>query len=825
MSTFTVAGPRDGSEGRGSEDPGDVYRGAILGRYTVLEAIGTGGMGTVYAAWDPELRRRVAIKVLHGALMLSETAARRRAHERLRLEAQAAARLTHPNVVTVYDVGSVGDRLFIAMELVEGQTLTQFSSEPRPWRQTLEVYRQAGQGLAAAHRAGLVHRDFKPGNVMMAEDGQVKILDFGLAKAIGTGLAEEFASGIGASEDGGETPPLRMTSTGKHLGTPRYMSPEQVLGQPVDSRSDQFSFCVSLYESLYGRLPFARDHHGPAVLAGPAGPVREPPQDAEVPRRIYLALERGLRVDPGERHPSMDDLLAELRLESGVRRRWTVAAAALAALALAVLAVAYEGLRAPSMDCQASGRQLETTWSETRQGSLRRIFERANVAGWDPVSSAIDAKVQRLSAMYVEACEATHLRGEQSSELLDRRIACLDDRGRAVEAQLRLFERGRPEILATAVSSVAGLPGVVACADREALLDLQPPPPEDDLRATVTAIREHLADALVLELAGRYDEALPLVSSAVERAEATGYRPLVGEAALQKARVVGRLGDSTAMKSLLVDAVSEALATSHRELLAHAYLQLIVVGFLRGEVGDALEFSRMAQGTISSLSDRQDLEGRRLFYLGMISIREGRHGDAVDQYRRYLDLDLELSALERVTALNNLAESLRELGRLPEALEALAQAEPLVDLLAPQHELHFTLQCSEAEVHLAMGAFELAEQRMRVCLAGLQRKFGEEHPHFANLLTVQGQIYLETDRIEPAVAALERATAIHAATPGYEARPLRRQLLLGRALWRQGRDREAALAMIRQVAESGGMPGGTDPAAAASAWLLENGVG
>ncbi|MEM7350841.1 MAG: protein kinase [Acidobacteriota bacterium] len=821
MSTDTVIKPQDGGEPGELEDAGGIQRGAILGRYTVLEALGTGGMGNVFAAWDPELHRRVAIKVLHGALMLSDVESRQRAHERLRLEAQVAARLTHPNVITMYDVGSVQDRVFIAMELIEGQTLMRWSSEPRPWRQTLEVYRQAGRGLAAAHRAGLVHRDFKPSNVMMAADGQVKILDFGLAKAIAAGLTEDSTSRGGDASAGTPLPQaLLVKSTERHLGTPRFMSPEQKLGQPVDSRSDQFSFCVCLYEALYGSRPFAKDGNGSSGLTEPAGRLREPPQDTEVPRSIHHALERGLRIDPEQRHPSMDELIAELRVEPAVRRHWAPAAFAIASLAL----LAYLGLRPPSVDCHASSRYVETTWNKARQGSLRLIFERANVAGWERVSSAITAKVSRLNAMYVEACEATHLRGEQSSELLDRRIACLDDRVRAVEAQLQLLELGEPAILATAASSVGGLPGVAACADRKALLDLQPPPPEDELRGAVTAIREQLADALVLELAGRYGEALPLVTSALERAETTDYRPLVGEASLQKARVVGRLGDSGGMKSLLVDSISEALATSHRELLARAYSQLIVVGFLRGEVDEALEFSRMAKGTISSLSDRQDLEAERLFFLGMISMRQRRYGDAVDQYRRFLSLDRELSPPERTNALNNLAESLRELGQLSEALETFSQAESWLDHLSPQHHARFSLMCGKAEVHLAMGDIERAEQRARFCIEGIKRNLGREHPLYARVLMVQGQIYLETNRFDEAVEVLQRVTAIHLATPGYEARPLHRQLLLGRALWHQGEDRDAALAMIHQVAKSGEMPGGALAAAAAAAWLLEHGA-
>lgn len=813
------------------EGTSSVRRGAILGRYTVLEAIGSGGMGNVFAAWDPELHRRVAIKVLHGDLMQSE--ARQRAQERLRQEAQAAARLAHPNVVAIYDVGTVDERLFIAMELVEGQTLKQWLSEPRPWQETLEIFRQAGRGLAAAHLAGLVHRDFKPGNVMLADDGQVKILDFGLAKGMQGALeapldqpaapSQSAAPSQDAAEDDTATvlqPEVPLgTRTGQVMGTPRYMSPEQQLGRPVDHRSDQFSFCISLYQALYGCLPFVTESGEVPRSSALQGRLRTVPADSEVPPRLHGVLGRGLQTEPEARYASMDELLADLKSPSMAgRRAWIVAAGVLAMLVAAAI-----GLRPQAVECAASGDHLEEMWNGARRSSLQQLFTGAGVAdGWPGVATMVDGKVRALRSMYTEACEATHVRGEQSSELLDRRMACLDDRRRSTDALLRLFEQGRPEILSKAAESVGGLPSVAACADRQALTDLAPPPPTDTRLPPVNALRERLADAFALELAGRYGEALPLLQAALVEAEEVAYRPLVGEVHLQHARVVGRLGDSASMKAHLIDAASIALATHHRELLARAYLQLIIVGFLHGEIDQALVYGRLAEATISTLSGRQDLEAERLFYLGMISIRQGDLAAAKEQYEQYLTMQRELPPRQELTALNNYAEALRGLGELEAARRALLRAVPLTERLAPEHPMRYSILGGLGEVALAAGDLEEAEDYFRRSIAGLEVVYGPEHPHFANHLVHTGRLYFEDGRYDLAVEVLRRVTHIHQATPGYEHKPIERQWLLGRALWESGQDRPEALRWIRQAAAGSDVPGEEATAAEAAAWLDEH---
>ena len=286
-----------------------------VGRYRVEGKIGAGGMGVVYRAHDPELARDVALKLMNTASVSDEEAGRARG--RLVREARAMAKLAHPNVIHVYDVGAVEDGVFIAMELVDGDPLSRWVEREQPsWRDTLRCYLDAGEGLAAAHEAGIVHRDFKPENVLLGSDGRVRVGDFGLAGGPGseTGRHELLPDDSGrASVDQG-TVSSSLTRTGALLGTPKYMAPEQEVGASATARSDQFSFCVALYEGLYGHPPFEGDTVARYRQAVAEEAVRIPDR-ADVPRWVFDLLRRGLKREPADRHPSIRALLDALRGE------------------------------------------------------------------------------------------------------------------------------------------------------------------------------------------------------------------------------------------------------------------------------------------------------------------------------------------------------------------------------------------------------------------------------------------------------------------------------------------------------------------------------
>jgi serine/threonine-protein kinase len=272
--------------------------GERLGRYEIEALVAAGGMGMLYAARDPQLNRRVVLKLMRPAFGGDI------GRVRLLREAQAMASLSHPNVVAVYELGESGERVFVAMELVEGGTLRDWMKAPGTWKDVLAMMVQAGRGLAAAHRAGVVHRDFKPENVLVGTDGRPRVGDFGLARPE-----------LVAEEEPPKNLPMKVTHTGTMLGTPAYMSPEQLAGKPADARSDQYSFCVTLYEALTGKRPFPSESLE-QLRAHVAGGMPPPPKDGPVPAHVWAALAKGLQPRPELRFPDMESLLAVLGLSS-----------------------------------------------------------------------------------------------------------------------------------------------------------------------------------------------------------------------------------------------------------------------------------------------------------------------------------------------------------------------------------------------------------------------------------------------------------------------------------------------------------------------------
>jgi eukaryotic-like serine/threonine-protein kinase len=311
-----------------------LSKGDAVGRYAVHARLGVGGMGVVYLADDPVLHRKVAIKLIRpGATLNSPTP---RSRDRLMREAQAMAQLSHPNVIAVHDVGTFGDQIFVVMEYLEGSTLTQWLAErERPWREILDMFVPAGRGLAAAHAAGVLHRDFKPDNVLVGADGRPRVLDFGLARALRTG-PEKRPSDDGQPQANGasRSVPFGMTGTEPDslMGTPAYMAPEQLTGQGADHRTDQYSFCVALYEGLYGEPPFKGRTVEELLRETSRGEPPEAAASVRVPSRLRRAVLRGLRPEPADRYPSMDALLDELSRQASRTGRRIAAVAVLVLL-------------------------------------------------------------------------------------------------------------------------------------------------------------------------------------------------------------------------------------------------------------------------------------------------------------------------------------------------------------------------------------------------------------------------------------------------------------------------------------------------------------
>jgi tRNA A-37 threonylcarbamoyl transferase component Bud32 len=346
-----------------------------IGRFRVLEKLGEGGMGQVYAAFDPELDRRVAIKVLH-----SEHSETHEGRERLLREAQALARVSHPNVVQVFEVGVHQDHVFVAMEYVRGESMAARleHSTPSEWSDVLRLFIAAGHGLAAVHAAGLVHRDFKPANTVVGEDGRARILDFGLAR-VSAWSDDEVARDPESRSDRLEE---SLTAMGSIIGTPAYMAPEVFMGQRADARSDQYSYCTALFEGLYGFRPHAGETLAALATAKLSGSVRPPPAGTKVPAWLHAAVLRGLALAPERRWPTMVELLAELgRDRQGIARRWMTGAAGLALLALTSAAV-YQGIEQQRVAAGERDRAelAEREAATQHERASRSAFERSVIA-------------------------------------------------------------------------------------------------------------------------------------------------------------------------------------------------------------------------------------------------------------------------------------------------------------------------------------------------------------------------------------------------------------------------------------------------------------
>ncbi|MBC8073665.1 MAG: serine/threonine protein kinase, partial [Deltaproteobacteria bacterium] len=498
MAGDSDAGERAAASGRSANglDDDDLPRGTVLSRYVILQRIGAGGMGVVYAAYDPQLDRRVALKLLSSARSVDT-----RGRSRMLREAQSMARLTHPNVVAVHDIGVVEGRTFIAMEYVEGCTIKAWlRAAPRTWRAVLRVYVAAGRGLVAAHAVGLVHRDFKPDNVMIADDAdalasRVLVTDFGLARE------HESLDGMLRS---GEIDIAEGSRTGTFAGTPAYMAPEQFAGAGGDPRSDQFSFCVALYEGLFGERPFAGDNYAALADSVMSGRTAPPSRTSGVPWRIRNAVLRGLRADPAQRHASMAELLAVL--EHDPYRVHKIAGVAIG------LAVMFGGATLSPLlfdperrRCEHGAAAIDEVWNDARSETIAAAFAATDVPladqRWGLAAPELAAHVDAWRAMYVDACLATHARGEQSGERLDARMRCLQDDRARMDALLGELEAPDAELIDRVSRAVAGLPDVEDCRDPD-LRAFVAVDPDDEER--VARARLALATAKARNDAGRY---------------------------------------------------------------------------------------------------------------------------------------------------------------------------------------------------------------------------------------------------------------------------------------------------------------------------------
>ncbi|MGB1013905.1 MAG: tetratricopeptide repeat protein, partial [Nannocystaceae bacterium] len=459
--------------------------------------------------------------------------------------------------------------------------------------------------LAAAHDGGLIHRDFKPDNVLIGRDGRVRVLDFGLARSDDEDPESEDnplleAMHLSASRTRNEfgVGKLGLTRTGALVGTPAYMSPEQHLGATTDHRSDQFSFCLTAYEALYGKRPFSGKTLTALAFNVIQGKVEPPSSQVAVPTKVRKAIYRGLKQSPDDRFPSMAELLAELDATTTQRRFGWLAIAAVCALVVGlIVGRAWLSREDP---CTGARDHLAGIWDAPRKQAIQQAFAATGLPYadnvWNTVESSLDTYTDNWVDQHTAACEATRVRGEQSEELLDLRMMCLDRRRTDIRALTDVFSSADAKVVELATQGPASLPELAGCDDTEGLRAAIPPPSDKEAREQVRTLREQLATAKALDTAGRWDEGTAIARRVEITADALGYAPLQAEARLVLANLLQQTDEKKRAAEALYKAIEYASLGHDDATIARAWTELVfVVGMINSDLDQALWCGQAAQ--------------------------------------------------------------------------------------------------------------------------------------------------------------------------------------------------------------------------------------
>ncbi|MBX7080680.1 MAG: serine/threonine-protein kinase [Nannocystaceae bacterium] len=828
-----------------------LERGAAIGRYTILSRLGAGGMGVVYAAYDPELDRKVALKLLHADAAGGDSDDARR---RLQREAQALARLSHPNVVAVHDVLEHDGRIVLAMEFVDGETLAAWrESAARSWRDILDVFVAAGRGLIAAHDRGLVHRDFKPDNVMISSpavraEQRVRVMDFGLARPSIDGASAEGP--VEAPVDLRRSPSALdspLTHVGAFVGTPAYMAPEQLAGRDVGPAADQFAFCVALWELLYGERPFCGDGLPALVRAITVGDRSPPPTGVRVPRWLHRACERGMATRPDQRFADMRALVATL--EGGQRRtRLRTAAIGLAAIATLGLGVVLHRQHARAeaeATCEHDGATIAEAWNDdarvaVHDGLLRSGASAAETTA-QKVTPWLDAHARAWQDARAGACRAHALEHRWDDELFDRATWCLDERKLELQALVTRLGDADTEAANRAVQAAAGLARIEPCLDEATLRRRSPPP--SHARDQIPEIYAEFARADALWATGAHAEGLAVAQATRARAEELGWPRLVASARLRvgalladtgafaEAELMTRSAYFEAMRAGEVDealwaadALSRLVGTSlarpddgllweeHAELLRaevpdplglEAASGLTNVGrieFARGDYDQArIAFEGALERLERGLGPEHPNVAAALDNLGLARFRRGDYVGAKSDFERGLTIVETTKGREHrdvVPSLNNLA--LVEV-RTAAYADALAHFERALAVqtaaFGPMHPKVATIVSNMGVVRHLLGEYEAAAALHERALEIREVALGSEHPDVAVSLVNLGLAHFMMGHDDDAEGRFERALAIKSRTQGAD-HPETLEALVNLAGVRQRRgDHDAASAM------------------------------
>jgi eukaryotic-like serine/threonine-protein kinase len=788
------------------EATGPVLR--RIEQFVLLERLGAGGMGVVYAAFDDKLERKVAIK------LVATDRGDDQAQQRLLREAQAQARLSHPNVVTIYEVGTLPEGgLFIAMELVKGETLRIWQDampvdrarsageDRRSWQDIVAMYVAAGEGLAAAHRAGIIHRDVKPDNILVGDDGRVRVADFGLAFEAPTEVAAGVAVTAGAAgaevrsaDPPGATPAPRaegLTAAGAVAGSLGYIAPELFAGATAGARTDQFSFCVALYEALHGERPFA-DYV--FALGDQPAPRRTEPS-ASYPRWLWDVMMRGLALAPGERFASMDALLIELTRSRTRTRRRVAAGALVGVLAIGATAAALTRRDEPP-PCPIDPAALAGVWDLATKQQIHAALLgtgapfAANV--WASTAAAFDRYAQRWGVAQQAACEATHVHHVQSAALLDRRMECLAGRRRSLAAAAEALQSRPSQAVGHAGEILSSLGDIELCADTGVLLGLDTGrgsaaawPLAAHAQAQIAEVRRHLARADALLATGDLASAEPVTAEAARLAEPLDDDPVRADVAYYQGRIKLAHGELAASLALFNRAVELAVSSHHDELLADIWLRLaITAGSLEQRPAEIESWLTQGEAWIRRLghaSDSRRVEAERA--------RAYLQTTAGDARAAQVTLSHALITAERLWGRDDprliplLRNRATALGSLHEAKPAVADAERALALgiaaWGPDYpDIASTRRVLGLLYIEQLGAVERGEHELTLALQLFRTQLGEDSIDAATCEQALSQAGQYRGDYAAALQHAERAEQIYAHRLGADT-PRRGEALMG----------------------------------------------
>ncbi|HKE18945.1 MAG TPA: serine/threonine-protein kinase [Kofleriaceae bacterium] len=851
-------------------NPLDLPTGAVVGRYVIVGLQGRGGMGVVYKAFDPELDRTIALKLV-GAAGLGLGRGRGADEARLRLarEARALAQLSHPNVVAVHDVGTFEGDVFLAMEFVAGRTLRAWLRErPARPREVLAVHLAAGAGLAAAHRVGIVHRDFKPENVMIGDDGRVRVLDFGLARSSAP-AADDSAGAARPPSPAPGCPGPALTREGAIVGTPGYMAPEQDRGDEVDARSDQFSFCASLFEALYGRLPFEGATYREMAGRRMAGEVTAPPAQRGLSARARRAILRGLRAAPDERHPDMSALLAELDPRPRVVRRRIAAALALVAIASTAWALWVRASAGPGVDetCAAASADAGRVWNGPRREALARSFaatghpRAAEIAG--RASAALDGWTREWQARRVELCELPMRRGPVAERFAADRLQCLERRLGGVDALVTAYiDAASRELVEDAIGAVGRLDRPASC-DELVVGNATEAQKQEWKPAMIGLVQARLALA-----AGRLDETVRLAGEVAAQSRSRADPEPLCAALMLLGQAQARQRDAAGARTSLRGSIRACTEVREESLAADAWLELVSLAFLGGHDDAALEDTIFGAELAVLRLPPDDLRGAELAYrVGTVRYLRGDYDRALAELgrarARWAAAGAEAHRLELAAVDNSLGLVHVHRAAWDDALAAFERARAAWKAAGPAGAVNAAVTDGNiGTMLLVRRRYSAAEPLMRRQLAALEAlgeagrasmgdalvdlgmlyalgdRCGEAEPLLARGLAAtidvegegavlvsvalagQGLCQLARGASRAAVTTLERARAIATGDPVAVFQRPRIAFALARALWTSGRDRRRALDLAREArAAYASIPGARADLADVDAWL------